>query len=230
MEDGLGHEIFSLVSVRFEQIRRQSSLESSSSSYASRSSSSDSDSDETFMPDLPPRNYKTDTLRSLFGLKASSKTRKSSSSSNISSSGSSCGGSIGTNTLSRGQSKPKVMSPTPKRIQPRTYYEEINICDEPVPAVPVQATKPRPHVSKPHPQARKTPSVPMKISSAHPPATKSPSYLNSLIRKNKKPLLAMSNNSQSMDSIYHVLCQSGSQCQSRHSGETYSSLRRPMKC
>jgi len=167
VEDGLGEEIFSLVKCRFEQIKRQSSLPSPSSSQSSsrnNSSSSsslgyDSDSDyEGNNPDLPPRNYRADTLRSLFARKKSAGSIKTQSTSSESESKSNSG------SLKR---KPK--SPTPKRIQPRTYYEEINIDNEESFSTLTSGRRSRPssptkqsHYS--HTQAHKSPSSPRKQS------------------------------------------------------------------
>ena len=61
-EDGSAENIFLQITKRFEEIKYNKHSQSSASS-----SSAESDSDnEEVTPDLPPRNYKQDTLKSLF--------------------------------------------------------------------------------------------------------------------------------------------------------------------
>lgn len=61
-EEGVGEKIFSLLTKRFDELRR-SGTTSSSSSCAS--SNEDSDYEVQDAPALPPRNYKQDTIKSL---------------------------------------------------------------------------------------------------------------------------------------------------------------------
>ena len=179
VEDGLGEEIFALVRRRFDQIKRQSSLpspsDSNSSSRNNSSSSQGNDSDSDYdinMPDLPPRNYKTDTLRSLFSRKKSS----GSSESRPTSSGS---------EGKTGSLKKSPKSPTPKRIHPRTYYEEINIqCDELFAAASTRRSPPTSPSKQSHygqTKSKKSPPSPTKISSHYSrtqasTSTKTPSH------------------------------------------------------
>lgn len=74
----------------------------------------ESSDDEGFSPDLPPRNYNRDTLRSLF-----SKQRQSSSASSTSKS----------NILFASMVKAKRTKPKP--LPRKSSYEEIDIDDEP---------------------------------------------------------------------------------------------------